>query len=183
METTEQKIKELEKQLQELKNEVATQNQPKFKKGDFCFSDNGACKMLLIYDSEKDVFLVNYSAMYLLDSEELKIKRDWCNVKKDGLYNIRFATESEEKLLIDALHNVGKDWDYVNKQIVDYRWRAGKGELYYWLDSQFEIEGYHESFDGDDYIFFDNGNYFKTPELAEAAAEKVKELLLTLKHS
>ena len=37
MKTTEQKIEELEKQLQELKNEVAKQNQPKFKKGDFCW--------------------------------------------------------------------------------------------------------------------------------------------------
>lgn len=175
METTEQKIKELEKQLQELKNEVEAQNQPKFKKGDFCWWSGNNPQFVIILGVCPTYPNDSYSA-FLLNQMTSKNK----SLNSEFL---RLATGYEKQQLIDKLRENGKDWDAEKLEVVDYRWRAGKGELYYWLDSQFEINGYHESFDGDDYIFFDNGNYFKTPELAEAAAEKVKELLLTLKHS
>ena len=87
MKTTEQKIEELEKQLQELKNEVANQNQPKFK---------------------------------------------------------------------------NKDWNAERCEIVDYRWRAKEGELYYYVFSDGTIDEYRDEYCVVDDTIYNLGNYFKT---------------------
>jgi len=35
---------------------------------------------------------------------------------------IRPATEAERQFLLDAMHKEGKDWDEVNKKVVDWEW-------------------------------------------------------------
>lgn len=53
--------------------------------------------------------------------------------EKDGvaITTDRLATPSEKQLLLDAMHKSGKDWDAVNKKVVDYVWRPKMGEPYY----------------------------------------------------
>ena len=175
MKTTEQKIEELEKQLQELKNEVATQNQPKFKKGDFCWWSGNNPQFVIILGVCPTYPNDSYSA-FLLDQMTSKNK----SLNSEFL---RLATKAERKQSIDKLRENGKDWDDEKCEIVDYRWRAEKCNSYYFITDYSEILN-----EIDLYALIDNrrwkfGNYFKTRELAEQAAEKVQALLLTLKHS
>ena len=175
MKTTEQKIEELEKQLQELKNEVANQNQPKFKKGDFCWWSGNNPQFVIILGVCPTYPNDSYSA-FLLDQMTSKNKSLNCEF-------LRLATEAERKQLIDKLRENSKDWDAEKCEIVDYRWRAEKGELYYYVFSDGIIDEYCDEYCTVDDTMYNLGNYFKTKELAEEAAEKVKGLLLTLKHS
>ena len=175
MKTTEQKIEELEKQLQELKNEVAKQNQPKFKKGDFCWWSGNNPQFVIILGVCPTYPNDSYSA-FLLDQMTSKNKSLNCEF-------LRLATEAERKQSIDKLREKGKDWDAERCEIVDYRWRAEKDSFYYYLISTLDVRSCPDYYDACDDNNYNAANYFKTHELAEEAAEKVKALLLTLKHS
>lgn len=179
--TTDQKIEKLEKELHELKAEVAAQNQPKFKKGDFVYGEyrDYNQKFVFIFDEtinstssyDKAALFFNSGTIFFVSGT---IRHD----------TTRLATEAEKQQLIDKLHENGKDLDAEKCEIVDYRWRAKNGEAYYLVYST-DLTIFDSTESGDEYDDerFELGNYFKTKELAEAAAEKVKQLLLTLKHS
>ena len=77
-------------------------------------------------------------------------------------------TEEEKKLLLDALHEKGKDWDFEKMEIVDYRWRAEIGGKYWYLDSFGDVDYSIEEYDRLDTCRFNFGNYFKTKKEAEA---------------
>ena len=180
MKTTERKIEELEKQLQELKNEVATQNQQKFKKGDILAEQDG---WIYIFDSIRRNVKTDHNhivAMYLEDGD-ISISNGFNYIS--NCIDVRLATEAEKQQLIDKLRKNGKDWDAEKCEIVDYRWRANKDAFYYYLMCTLDVRSCPDNYDACDNMNYNVGNYFKTKKLAEAAAEKVKKLLLTLKHS
>ena len=91
--------------------------------------------------------------------------------------------EELEKQLQELKNEIsnGKDLNAEKCEIVDYLWRAEEGETYYYIDEDV-CKTTDERWIVDNKRF-KLGNYFKTCELAEEAAEKVKALLLTLKHS
>lgn len=60
------------------------------------------------------------------------------------------------------------------------RWKPEEGEWYYFVCSNGSIEEYQWDGDSTDDIYYQNGNCFKTEAEAQAAAEKVKALLLSL---
>jgi len=45
--------------------------------------------------------------------------------------NFKPANENQKQALLDAMHSAGKDWDAVNKKVVDYKWKPEMGEIYY----------------------------------------------------
>ena len=63
------------------------------------------------------------------------------------------------------------------------RWKPKHGEDYYFVDSLFCIGGYVWRDDSTDRSFYEIGNCFKAKAEAEAVAEKVKILLLSLHES
>ena len=74
----------------------------------------------------------------------------------------------------------GKRWNAETKQVEDVkpkRWRAESNEYYSYLDSFLTVSEDLEHFVLSNDLRYDSGNYFKTEEQAEAAAEKIKELL------
>lgn len=109
---------------------------------------------------------------------------------------IRPATEREKKILIDQLEKVNKKWNPETKRIEDVRWRAKVGEKFYYiaadciigcmerfnihylwkkydnLEQQLEDERYNNF----EYEYWKKGNYFKTREAAEKAAEQIREI-------
>ena len=106
---------------------------------------------------------------------------------------IRPATEREKKILVDQLAKVNKKWNPETKSIENLRWRAGICCLYYYINSFGYVE-YNkrlEIFDPEtiysdedlrvigytDDKFYNSGNYFKTREAAEKAAEQIREIL------
>lgn len=169
--TIEQKIEELEKEFNEKLHELKSEIKPKFKKGDFIYEDG---RIMIVREYPNKYFsLCKGSSFYTYGEYGLSFVNS----------SFRLATESEKQLLIDKLHENGKDWDEGKCEIVDYRWRAEKGGNYYLLDTRLDPCETIDLYFGTDNYRYEVMNYFKTYELAEKASEKVKELLLTLKHS
>lgn len=141
----------------------------KFKKGDFLSSKHNKLSVIFKkYNSRTsfDSFFTNG----LLDNE------GWITE------SFRLATPEEKAKLIEYMHEGGKDWDAEKCEVVDYRWRAENGGVY-WIADDFEVDTFEEEYNYVDNKYYNSGNYFKTKELAEIARQKRNELYLTLKHS
>lgn len=92
--------------------------------------------------------------------------------------NIRPSTEEEKKFLFDALAKEGKRWNAEKKRIEDLpRWRANLGDFYFYVNETLGVDNHSETKDGIDNSFYTSGNYFKTREAAERAAEKIRKIL------
>ena len=92
--------------------------------------------------------------------------------------NMRPATDSEKQRLFDALAKEGKRWNPETKQIEDLpRWRAKDGEKYYFVSDCMDVDFNSEDSDEYDDSYYEAGNYFKTEEAAERAAEKIRKIL------
>ena len=91
---------------------------------------------------------------------------------------MRPATDSEKQRLFDALAKEGKRWNAETKQIEDLpRWRAYEKGEYYRILPDTTVGKLTEYRDDVDKIMYERGNYFKTSEAAERAAEKIRKIL------
>ena len=108
----------------------------------------------------------------LTESDTYINQRAWVNA------NIRPATDAEKQRLFDALAKKGKRWNPETKQIEDLpRWRAKDGEKYYFVSDCLDVDFNSEDSDEYDDSYYAAGNYFKTEEAAERAAEKIRKIL------
>lgn len=91
---------------------------------------------------------------------------------------MRPATDAEKQRLFDAIAKKGKRWNPETKQIEDLpRWRAKDGEKYYFVSDCMDVDFNSEDSDEYDDSYYAAGNYFKTEEAAERAAEKIRKVL------
>ena len=90
---------------------------------------------------------------------------------------IRLATEEEKQWILDKLHADEKDWDAVNKRIVEYKWRPKHGEPYYMINTLFNVLKCTWLSSGFDFDLLVNRNCFKTEEEAQKYADKFSEIL------
>ncbi len=85
-------------------------------------------------------------------------------------------SDGEKFELAEELYDHGHK-GYVIKPAQAKRWRAEKGQMYWSVGEDGSIESYCDwYFEGDSEGCYELGNYFKTREQAEAAAEAVKAL-------
>lgn len=89
----------------------------------------------------------------------------------------RLATEEEKQLLFDKMKEQGLRWNAEEKRVEKIRWRAKKGEGYYFIDNSVRVPSHMEDRDGVDNQLWDAYNYFRTKEQAKEAAKRVKETL------
>jgi len=90
---------------------------------------------------------------------------------------IRLATEEEKQELFDLMKEKGLYWNAEKKRVEKIRWRANDKRAYYCIREQGDVMVTYEAgfpSDEDKWVF---GNYFRTEEQAEAAAEAIKETL------
>ena len=80
-------------------------------------------------------------------------------------------------MLLYALHADGKDWDAVNKRIVEYRWQPKDGEDYYVINTLFKVLRFTWQSYSFDFGLLKSGNCFKTEEEAQKYADKFSEIL------
>ena len=66
--------------------------------------------------------------------------------------------------------------DYEKKKIVKKRWRAEKDETFYCVTSCGIVLETRETYNEDDNMLFNSGNYFQTKEQAEKVAKEVREV-------
>lgn len=111
----------------------------------------------------------------------------WLSLEKgdyvcsDGNVDIlRPATDYEKQLLFKRLSESNLRWNADARTLESTRWRAGKGEMYYYLifgETKYEVVGMMDMYIHNDLNRYLSGNYFKTEEAARIAGEQILELL------
>ena len=95
--------------------------------------------------------------------------------------SIGFSTTEERQTLFDKIEKEEhKKWNVETKKFEKIRWRAKEGEIYWFITEYFDISCHAEEDGEEDEFLFSASNYFQTKELAEAARDKIKELLSKL---
>ena len=145
-----------------------------FEDGDFVSLSNLGGKFLIIYKSKRGFSDAYYHAVtYNGYCENYVVSyNDWC-----VCYDARIATEEEKQFLLDALHADGKDWDAVNKRIVEYMWQPKDGEDYYVINTLFKVLRFTWQSYSFDFDLLKSGNCFKTEEDAKAKADEIIKIL------
>ena len=95
--------------------------------------------------------------------------------------SIGFSTTEERQTLFDKIENEEhKKWNTETKKFEDIKWEPKKGEKYWYLTENFHVAWHTEDNDSTDKALGEVNNKFETEELAEAARDKIKELLSKL---
>ena len=165
---------------EEKKEEAKTQE---FKDGDVLTSlfDN---KVVFIFreDESKQKYNENgYYVCHIYVSDSVgyaievptKDSLSFCGHKND----VRLATNEEKQLLFDKMKEQGLRWNAEEKRVEKIRWRAKKGENYYFFDAKLLVRSIDEAYSAFDNEVWDAFNYFRTKEQAAEAAKRVKETL------
>ena len=96
----------------------------------------------------------------------------------NNIIYIRYSTTEERQTLFDKIEQQEhKKWNPETKRFENIRWRAKEGENFWCVNEFMDIEEHFSHNGYTDIYLFSVGNYFQTKELAEAAANKIKELL------
>ena len=91
--------------------------------------------------------------------------------------DFRPATEEEKQGLFKVLAGVGLRWNAKKKELENIpRWKAEKGRSYFCIQGNLSILENTEEDDVYDNGYYKIGNYFKTWEAAEKAAEQIREI-------
>ena len=164
----------------EEKEEAKTQE---FKDGDVLTSlfDN---KVVFIFREDESKQKYNGNGyyvchIYVSDSAGYAIEvptkdsLSFCGHKDD----VRLATNEEKQLLFDKMKEQGLRWNAEEKRVEKIRWRAKKGENYYFFDDKLFVGSIDDTYSTFDNKLCDAFNYFRTKEQAEEAARRVRETL------
>ena len=89
----------------------------------------------------------------------------------------RLATDEEKQILFDKMKEQGLRWNAEEKRVEKIRWRAKKGENYYFFDAKLVVRSIDEDYSAFDNEVWDAFNHFRKEEQAEEAAKRVKETL------
>ena len=95
--------------------------------------------------------------------------------------SIGFSTTEERQTLFDKIEKEEhKKWNTETNKFEDIKWKPKKGEKYWYLTENFHVAWHTEDNDSTDKALGEVNNKFETEELAEAARDKIKELLSKL---
>lgn len=91
---------------------------------------------------------------------------------KDYMINVScvyLANDKQLRCIHKKLDDAGLYLSLEEKDVKPKRWRAERGTYYYFINNKCEIQCAVDIGDKHDDKFFEIGNYYRTPELAEAA--------------
>lgn len=141
------------------------------KDGDFCVSDAG---FIFIVHNTYNVGRQMRAFSYIGESDNNK------EIFKNLTYTInngRYATPEEKESFLERLEKeCGKRWNAETKELEDIRWRAKKGETYFYVDNCALVTTHGETFNMIDNIRYDLCNYFRYYESAQKVADQIKEI-------
>ena len=99
----------------------------------------------------------------------------------DCILSIRYSTTEERQTFFEKIEQQEhKKWNTVTKEFENVEWIAKKGEEYWYVSSCFNVYKCIETKNSFDRGLASVKNKFRTKELAEHAAEQIKELLSKL---
>lgn len=154
---------------------VVFEKEQKFKDGDIlAYKDSLSNTFPFIYkDTDEAGFYIFYVGVDC--SENIQLLDDADN--RWGNAPLRYATEEEKKLLFDKMKEQGLRWNAEEKIIERIRWRAKKGENYYFFDAKLVVRSINDAYSAFDNEVWDAFNHFRKEEQAKEAAKRVKETL------
>lgn len=146
------------------------------KNGDFVRVEGNCQDSIAIYNvsKESDLYKKQNKLFFhasLGKTDEKLIINDWMFSRE-----VFPATTNEIRMLEEALAKKGKRWNAEKKCIEDLpKWRADLNEAYFYISSECSIAETIDCYCYMDEKRYKVGNYFKTKEAAEKAAEKIRE--------
>ena len=171
----------------------------KFKKGDSVIIPEG-CKAVInngmvVFEKAKTNFKVG--EVITCDTGEILLVKvgfgdllsSFVHIGEDGKlwgaasciwnpkYDWRLATEEEKQLLFDKMKEKGLRWNAEEKKVEEIKWQPQNGERYFFVNAYCEtgsiicLENYIDE------LLEKACNQLRTKELAEKAAEAVRETL------
>ena len=154
---------------------VVFEKEQKFKDGDLlAIADCIKATHPFIYKRTRDngfhsfyIGLAAYNQLTICDNPNY----NW------GNGNLRHATDEEKQLLFDKMKEQGLKWNAEKKRVEKIRWRAKKGENYYFFDAKLLVRSIDEVYSAFDNEVWDAFNHFRKEEQAKEAAKRVKEVL------
>lgn len=154
---------------------VVFEKEQKFKDGDIlAYKDSLSNTFPFIYkDTDETGFYIFYVGVDC--SENIQLLDDADN--RWGNAPLRYATEEEKQFLFDKMKEKGLKWNAEEKRVEKIRWRAKKGENYYFFDAKLVVRNIDEAYSAFDNEVWDAFNHFRTEEQTEEAAKRVKEVL------
>ena len=153
-------------------NKCIVDIQPKFKDGDFIYTEyeDEKCIGILKRDYKgEDQPIELYCAMFgittIIDNFRIGAER-----KRHD----RLATGSEMQEIVKLFENRGLFWNPISKKVEKIRWEPKVGDIYFYIDRDCFI--YQTRFYENDKNRISTGNFFKTHKQAIDASERVKKL-------
>lgn len=127
--------------IEQIDNQIITTFElPKseFKKGDVLAKDN----CIIIFKGVSSGYERHFISLFTKTGRltEIGDKYGWGEIE-----HFRYATPEEKEMLLTAMHEAGKDFDFEKMEIVDYKWKPEMKEIY-WLPNLAETDlvGYDE---------------------------------------
>ena len=141
--------------------------------------DNKEYVWYSIFKEIKDENVYSYASLCKSSNICFGGKNPLCYIR--DISSIGFSTTEERQTLFDKIEKEEhKKWNVETKKFEKIRWRAKEGEIYWFITEYFDISCHAEEDGEEDEFLFSASNYFQTKELAEAARDKIKELLSKL---
>ena len=155
---------------------VFEKEEREFKDGDILADHSYGGNIVFIYKGRRNENGSYLTHVMLTGFGDIETNRACCNAPRP-VSIIELATEEEKHLLFDKMKEQGLRWNAEDKQVEKIRWRAKEGEDYYCITERGHVVGDEEGGLPEDIERYEFGNYFRTREQAEKAAEVVKEAL------
>lgn len=155
--------------------------EPKFKNGDITFIEESDGGYIAIVQFVLDDIIEIHAVLHLktglvytnLNGKEILIRKN--------ILSIRYATEEEKQELFNKLAKQKQlSWNIKERKFEEYRWRAEKGEKFWFITSNGIVDYAIDNYQKIGYMCFHSRNYFQTEELANKALPKWKEFFESL---
>lgn len=160
--------------VKEFYREITLPKEKNWEDGDLLVKYNGGKKEYIVYCNDKTGIGFDAIKAYICVSEK--------GYTTKVLYYVgdaKIASKDDIKCFQELLHKNGKEWDFKNKKLIDWRWKPENNEDYWYINDVGEI--CHTSYN--QFMIRDNkhvavGNCFKTEVDAFASRLRIKEMLL-----
>ena len=163
--------------VREFYKEITLPEIKNWKDGDLLVQFNGVIKEYMVY-SHDVIGIELYAIMthiWISDEEHSTYTtRLLCDAS-----NAKIASKDDINDFQKLLHKNGKEWDFKNKKLIDWRWKPENNGDYWYLNDVGEI--CHTSYN--QFMIRDNkhvavGNCFQTKDDAITARDKIAKILL-----
>ena len=163
--------------VKEFYREITIPKEKNWEDGDLLVQNNGVIKEYMVYSHDViDIELYAIMTHIWISDEEHSTytTRLLCDAS-----NAKIASKDDINDFQKLLHEHGKEWDFKNKKLIDWRWKPEINKDYWYINDVGEIcrTNYNKLMPNNDYRI-EIGNCFQTKDDAFSARDKIDKILL-----